>query len=408
MTFWGSLARAARKATGRGGSRSLLGRLPAAVRGFARAVDLATSPARRTSRTSTVRPTAPAGWAPQPPGPPLEPPIVEAEIVRPAQPQPQPAQLQPAQRDMADLRRELDRPLTPDATESILDRISVLTRQLDRRKLSRRQNDALDQLEQLLTRPRRKTAAEQETEAEEIGIQLLGRGPMGYEWRDQWTAQRLKEAVYTPQSSNVYSFLYIGGQFGRDGEGNPIDKSGKLIEGAVYNQQERNRFLQALQDVTSGTGRYRTGNRQTPGGVLYVTFKLWQPGQRGERPNQPGPTYAYYDVPTAKYMMFLSKSKKSPGEAVWDYLRQRGSQHGHQHAYRLVFGAQVPHGGREVQAGGIYVPRKAVAPRTTKEGKAIRYVPRSLPAPGMGRRGIIPSQLSGPTAAMRRHMARRT
>lgn len=362
-----------------------MGRLPLVVRGFAQAVDLMTRAGQTRSRAPTRRPAAPAGWAPQPSGPPLEPPTVPAEIVRP-----EPSQLQPAQRDMADLRRELDRPLTPDTTESILDRISVLTHQLDRRRLSDRQNEALDRLEQLLQRPRRKTAAEQETEAEEIGIQLLGRGIMGYE-AGSAAAALAGKTIRTPESSNVYSFVYVSAEESD-------------LPGTMYSGAEAARKRQAEQDLASGTwrGPYRQSTLYgtLAGGVLFVTFKLWQPGQRGDRPNQPGPTYGYYDVPLQKFKSFvadIAPGGKGAGVAVWDYLRIRGTRHGHQQPYRLAQGAYVPAGGRLVQKGGIYVPRKATA---------AGYRSRSLPAPGVGRRGMVTSQLATRTAAQQRHYLR--
>lgn len=97
-------------------------------------------------------------------------------------------------------------------------------------------------------------------------------------------------------------------------------------------------------------------------GILYVTFKA---EVDGERPNAPGQTYAYYDVPVRKHHEFQQAAASSAGGAVWDYLRIRGTVWGHQHQYRLV------------QSHGDYVPRKA-----TPRG----YRTRNLPALGVGRR----------------------
>ena len=100
-------------------------------------------------------------------------------------------------------------------------------------------------------------------------------------------------------------------------------------------------------------------------GTLYVTFKPWWPGQKGKRPNQRGPMYAYFDVPPSKFREFLTDAKNSAGSAVWDYLRQRGTMSGHQYDYRLMSAkgaaTHIP------VEGGQYVPRK-ITP--------LGYVPR--------------------------------
>lgn len=97
-------------------------------------------------------------------------------------------------------------------------------------------------------------------------------------------------------------------------------------------------------------------------GILYVTFLA--NGPKGER-SGPGATYGYYNVPGRKYKEFKSAAAASAGNAVWDYLRVRGTVWAHQHTYRLI------------QAHGDYVPRKA-----TKLG----YRTRHVPTPGVGRR----------------------
>ncbi len=85
------------------------------------------------------------------------------------------------------------------------------------------------------------------------------------------------------------------------------------------------------------------------GGILYVTFLNWEPGMgQGER-SGPGPTYAYYDFPEAKYRAFQSQAAASAGRAVWDFCRVRHTVHEHQHRYELV------------QVGGDYIPRRATA-----------------------------------------------
>lgn len=100
-------------------------------------------------------------------------------------------------------------------------------------------------------------------------------------------------------------------------------------------------------------------------GILYVTFLYWQQGMKPDERSGPGATYAYYDFPVAKYHQFERATDKSAGEAVWDYCRQRGTRHGHQHRYLLV------------QAEGDYVPRKATA-----KG----FAPRELVSPGHSKR----------------------
>jgi len=104
-------------------------------------------------------------------------------------------------------------------------------------------------------------------------------------------------------------------------------------------------------------------------GTLYVTFLDYTPRQfdgDGKREG-PGPTYAYYKFPTAKFREFQSMANASAGAAVWDYCRVRGSRDGHQHQYRLI------------QVAGDYVPRKV-----TPEGFRARQVARL----GMGRRNL--------------------
>lgn len=167
---------------------------------------------------------------------------------------------------------------------------------------------------------------------EEHGITLLGRGSAMY---DTEAMQAIQEReIKTPQSSNVYSFVFE----------EETDPSGKFYQRS---------------------------------GILYVTFRPWYPGMK-ERPNGPGPMYAYYDVPLRRYKAFKANAQYgSAGEAVWEYLRVRGSKWDHRFPYRLVGGVKVP-------AGGVYVPRRATQLGLRK---------RSLVAPGVGRRGFVRSQL---------------
>lgn len=104
-------------------------------------------------------------------------------------------------------------------------------------------------------------------------------------------------------------------------------------------------------------------------GILYVQYLDYTPssqamGGTGER-GGPGPVYAYYDIPLAKYKSFEAMAESSAGGAVWDYCRVRGSKFEHQHNYRLI------------QTSGDYVPRK-----TTAAG----FKPRNTAAIGIGKR----------------------
>jgi len=158
---------------------------------------------------------------------------------------------------------------------------------------------------------------------EEISIQTLGRGSIGYD--DKATGELIGREIRV-ESSNVYSFVY------------------------------------ELESARSG--------------ILYVTFLAWTPGSKKRA--GAGPTYAYYDVTRAKYNRFATAAtNQSAGEAVWDYLRERGSVWGHQHQYRIV-------GGVLLQDGGQYVPRKA-----TRGG----FKGRSVVDSGVGRRGATRSSL---------------
>jgi hypothetical protein len=170
----------------------------------------------------------------------------------------------------------------------------------------------------------------EDDEPPEHDIRLSGRGSMGFD--QQGMEELVGREIRTPGSSNVYSF--------------------------VFEPENRQQGI---------TGQ----------GILYVTFKAWHPGQKGERPNRAGPTYAYYDVPVRKYKAFESMAASTAGGAVWDYLRVRGSKHDHRHPYRLVAGSLVP-------AGGEYVPRKA-----TRRG----FRKRAIPAMGTGKRGFVESSL---------------
>lgn len=97
-------------------------------------------------------------------------------------------------------------------------------------------------------------------------------------------------------------------------------------------------------------------------GILYVTYLDWSPGTKRQDRSGPGATYAYYDFPKERYEQFNAMAEESAGKAVWDYCRVRGTQHGHQHRYRLI------------SVTGEYIPRKATAGGLKK---------RTLIQPGM-------------------------
>lgn len=163
-----------------------------------------------------------------------------------------------------------------------------------------------------------------------------------------------------------------------------------LGRGEQYDPEAWETFVSNMREVSS-SNVYAYGYRQeTPRmGILYVTFLNWIPktfGGDGER-SGPGATYAYYDVPLAKYRSFERMAESSAGGAVWDYLRVRHSKFEHQHTYQLV------------QVSGSYVPRKATA-----KG----YKPRQVAAPGMGRRSAhARQQLPAQSIAFRRVMPQR-
>lgn len=118
-------------------------------------------------------------------------------------------------------------------------------------------------------------------------------------------------------------------------------------------------------------------------GVLYVTFLAPAPGKQMPRQG-PGPTYAYYGVTTQKYRAFRKQAAESPGKAVWDHLRVRGTIFGHQVQYRLI------------AVTGDYIPRKA-----TKAGFRTRYLKP------VGRPGQVNARLPRNATQKERELARR-
>jgi hypothetical protein len=131
-----------------------------------------------------------------------------------------------------------------------------------------------------------------------------------------------------------------------------------------YDAEGWEEFQAKMRQVAS-SNVYAYGFQQetAASGILYVTFLNWTPKDfRGDGSREgAGPTYAYYDFPTAKYKAFEAEAASSAGSAVWDFCRVRHSAFEHQHTYRLI------------QTAGEYVPRKATAGgfkrRNTNQGK---------------------------------------
>lgn len=151
--------------------------------------------------------------------------------------------------------------------------------------------------------------------------------------------------IYTPQSSNVFSFTY-----------DPLAST-------LYVTYKAPRINPAAVGMVRG----RSGSRQLRG-KLGKTIA----GKTNER----GPLYAYFDVPVRVFQrMKLAVSK---GKFVWDELRVRGTVYGHQYRYRLVQGSVTP------DVGGVYIPRRA-----TERG----FRTRAVPMLGTGRRDYSQSTL---------------
>lgn len=103
-----------------------------------------------------------------------------------------------------------------------------------------------------------------------------------------------------------------------------------------------------------------------------------------------GPVYAYYNVPKGIFDHLLNAN--SPGRAVWDKLRVRGSRSAHQFGYSLAAEGLMWNKARTQQIE--YVPRKAegkgFAPREFRgmDGRTVRNtLPMTAPARGTPNRG---------------------
>ena len=170
----------------------------------------------------------------------------------------------------------------------------------------------------------------------------------------------IENDIRTPQSSNVYSFAFVPDSSKRKGTLYITYKANELhAEGVAVERGHR------------GKGQ---GSHQ---------FKGQHGHTVGKKTNNPGPVYAYLDVPTTVYNGMMRAQSK--GKFVWDKLRVRGTIHGHQYRYQLVQGSLIDQSdGRGGRLHGIYVPRRA-----TRKGFRVR----SEAAIGTGRRGFVRSAL---------------
>jgi hypothetical protein len=138
--------------------------------------------------------------------------------------------------------------------------------------------------------------------------------------------------------------------------------------------------------------------------TLYVRFRKKVKGPDGWTAGGAGPLYAYYGVTPQEFLgLYATRNSGGegvsggPGDWVWDNLRQRGTQSGHQKDYRLV---------------GImdnYVPRKAsvVAIQQTigKRGQTLKrprtkleewYIPRTVKThEGRFAHSVLPTERVG-------------
>lgn len=175
--------------------------------------------------------------------------------------------------------------------------------------------------------------AEQENAELAINSGARASAPNKAEW---------SEEKFTPASSHVYSFL--------------------------YNYKTKTMYVRYKQVIVNADAVL---NYRGAGGLRSMAGDLGRTIAR-ERPNEPGPMYAYFDVPVGVFGRLRDAS--SAGTAVWDELRMRGSVFGHQFQYSLVDAPTTAgDGGEEAH----YVPRRA----TSWGFRSRTYVP-----PGRGRR----------------------
>ncbi len=140
----------------------------------------------------------------------------------------------------------------------------------------------------------------------------------------------------------------------REREYDEIEVLGRSLD---FDEDEFQLAMQnAVRVTSSNVYSYFWQPESKHSGILYVTFLAPAVSKNAPRTG-PGPTYAYYGVTTQKFRRFRTQAIESPGSAVWDHLRVRGTIFGHQVQYRLV------------AVTGEYVPRKA-----TRKGFRTRYL----------------------------------
>ena len=148
------------------------------------------------------------------------------------------------------------------------------------------------------------------------------------EWMAEWFRRRQQELQAQDDQEDEIETL------GRDYSYDEDDMA--LLSANAVEVQSSNVFSYFWQPESRSTG------------ILYVTFLAPAPGKNMPRQG-PGATYAYYGVTLSKFRAFKEQAASSPGAAVWDHLRVRGTIFGHQVQYRLI------------SVTGTYIPRKATA-----------------------------------------------
>lgn len=140
---------------------------------------------------------------------------------------------------------------------------------------------------------------------------------------------RGSEEVFTPQSSNVYSFRYSS-----------VDE----ILWVTFKAQE-------FHPGALTTGQATIGGRRSQ---MQAIGRRGRTIKGGRRPNSPGVTYFYANVKAAGFEAFRQAAMSSAGKAVWDHLRIRRTVYGHRYQYGVTGGQLLPN-------GQSYIPRKATA-----------------------------------------------
>jgi len=185
--------------------------------------------------------------------------------------------------------------------------------------------------------------------AEGSPVEILPRRVLGAASPDILEGGFLSEEIFTPESSNVYSFRY------------------DYKAGILY----------VTYKAPGPTTETRTGKNTCTG----------KEHTYGARAHHRGPTYAYGgssrtgSIAPALFEGLVRAASK--GRYIWDNLRVCGSIHGHQVPYSLV--SSSPTGGED---GGAYTPRKA-----TRKGFRVRTVPEIGSGKRRTRRSNLPEKL---------------